>query len=126
MSKTALDLFGRLLMAKVRDEAISDWQMMVDGRMKGDRATKIRQVLAPLSDEQRSVFLSLVPDIVDTVLHHLLWLFDQEDRIRIGVTAGNQDVPSLKDVSDGLAGELPSDQGWISRFSKERPQGPRM
>jgi hypothetical protein len=121
MSKAALDLFGRILMTKVRDEAISDWRMIVGGRMKGDIAVKVREMLASFSEEQRRVFLSLVPQIVDTVLHHLLWTFEQEDDIRIGVTAGDQEVSSLKDLSDGLAGELPSVEGWIARFSKERP-----
>lgn len=120
MSKAALDFFGRLLMTKVRDEAISDWKMIVDGRMKGDRALRLRQILAPFSEEQLRVFLSLVPEVVDTVLHHLLWTFEQEDNIRLGVTAGNQEIPNLKDVSNGLSGELPSDDGWIARYSKER------
>jgi hypothetical protein len=120
MSKAALDLFGRLLMTKVRDEAISDWKMIVEGSMKGDLAVRVRQMLEPFSEEQRSVFIALVPEVVDTVLHHLLWTFEQEGNIRIGVTAGNHDVPSVKDVSNGLAGELPSDEGWIARFSREK------
>lgn len=121
MSKASLDLFGRILMTRVRDEAISDWKMIFDGRMKGDIAARVRNNLASFSEEQRAVILCLVPDIVDTVLHHLLWTFEQEEGIRIGVTVGNDDIPSLKDVSDGLAGELPSDEGWIARFSREKP-----
>jgi hypothetical protein len=117
MSKAALDLFGRFLINKVRDEAISDWQMIVHGRMKGEIADKVRQKLGAFSEEQRKIFLSLVPEVVDTVLHHLLWTLEQEDDIRIGVTVNNQDVHSLREVSDGLAGELPSSEGWIARFS---------
>ena len=33
MSQAALDKFGQLLMRRVRDEAITDWKMMIDGRM---------------------------------------------------------------------------------------------
>jgi hypothetical protein len=120
MSKAALDLFGQFLISRVRDEAISDWQMIVDGRMKGEMATKVCERLTLFSEEHQNVFLSLVPDVVDTVLHHLLWALEQENKIRIGVTVKNQDVPSLKDISDGLAGELPTEEGWIARFSKEK------
>jgi hypothetical protein len=119
MSKVALDMFGRVLMSKVRDEAISDWKMIVDGRMKGEFAAKSRRALVSFSEDQRRAFLSLVPEVVDTVLHHLLWMLEQEDNIRVGVTSFNEIVPDLRDVSDGLAGELPSDQGWIARFSRE-------
>lgn len=120
MSQAALDQFGQLLMTKVRDQSISDWKKIVDGRMKGVSSVRIREVLSPLSEEQRQVFLSLVPEIVDTVLHHLLWTFEQEDDVRIGVVADDEDIASLNDVSDGLAGELYSDEGWIARFSKEK------
>ena|SRR5438105_14089527 len=119
MSQAALDLFGRLLMTKVRDEAISDWKMIVDGRMKGDKAAKVRRGLDRFTEEQRKIFLSLVPSVVDTVLHHLLGMFEQEDEVRLCVVADDVNVPNLSNVSDGLAGELYSDEGWIARFSKE-------
>jgi len=119
MSQAALDLFGRLLMTKVRDETISDWKMIADGRMKGERAVRLRQILDHFSDVERQAFLALVPEIVDSVLHHLLWTMEQSNDVRIGVVADNKDVPSLREVSDGLAGELYSDEGWIPRFSKE-------
>jgi len=124
MSNAALDVFGKVLMTKVRDEAISDWRMIADGRMKGDLAAKARALLSTLSDEQRSAFVSLIPAVVDTVLHHLLWTLEQEDNLRIGVKSGIHDVPDLRAISDGLAGELPSADGWIVRFSREK-QGSR-
>lgn len=119
MSNQALDQFGRLLMMKVRDEAISDWKMIVDGRMKGEESEQIRTALRSFTIEQRSVFLSLVPEVVDTVLHHLLFTLEQSEDVKIRVTSDGIDVPDLKDLSDGLAGELYSDEGWIARFSRE-------
>jgi hypothetical protein len=118
MSEPSLDVFGRLLITRVRDETISDWDMIVAGRMKGERALKLRQLLDMFSDEQRRAFLSLVPSIVDTVLHHLLWMFDQEEDVQLGMNVGDRQIQNLKDISDGLVGELYSDEGWIARFSK--------
>src|SRR5262249_4370089 len=119
MSQAALDRFGHLLMTKVRDESISEWNMIVTGKMKGERVMKLRQLIERLSDTERHVFLSLVPEVVDSVLHHLLWMFEQEQSVRIGVVTDTEDVQSLNDLSDGLSGELYSDEGWIARFSRE-------
>lgn len=119
MSKKALDQFGRLLMTKVRDEAISDWKMIVHGKMKGEVSEDTRKAVMSLGPRGPEVFLSLVPEIVDRVLHHLLWTLEQSDTMRIAVQAGDESVENLRDVSDGLAGELHGDEGWIARFSKE-------
>lgn len=120
MPKAALELFGRLLMTKVRDKAILEWKMISDGRMKGESAPKIREILDTFSAEQREAFLLLVPQIVDTTLHHLLWTLEQQEDVMVHVRAGEQDVPDLKEVSDGLAGELYTDEGWIARYSREK------
>ena len=120
MSQSALDLFGELLMTKVRDEAILVWKMIVDGSMKGVTSERVNKMLSLYPDGYKNIIKSLVPDIVDTVLHHLLWTLDQNDNIHIRVTIDNQEIPSLKDISGDLPGELYADDGWIARFSKEK------
>jgi hypothetical protein len=120
MSKAALDKFGKLLMTQVRDESISDWKLIVDGQMKDEDSKRICARLSEFTPHQRDVLLGLVPEIVDTVLHHLLWTLEQEgDVVQIGVRAKGGFVSSLNEVFDGLAGELYSEDGWIARFSKE-------
>lgn len=119
-SQTALQLFGQLLMNKVRDEAITDWKMIIDGRMKDEASAKTREILSSFTIEQRAILQLLIPEIVDTVLHHLLWALEQQKNVHIRVTIDNQEFPSLKDISDGLPGELYTDDGWIARFSKEK------
>ena len=80
----------------------------------------IRGKLQSFSSEQQDKIVNwLVPDIADTVLHHLLWTLEQTECVQIGISLENQDVKDLKQVSDGLAGELYSKEGWIARFSKE-------
>jgi len=118
MSQAALDKFGQLLMRKVRDEAIIDWKKMIGGSMKGESAEKLRQVLRPLSDDDRKIVVQLIPGIVDTVLHHLLWTVEQQVDLQLGIKA-EEGVESLRDISDGLPGELYTDEGWIARFSNE-------
>jgi len=59
----------------------------------------------------------LVPKIVDTVLHHLVWTLEQVEDVDIAVHLRNGSVPSLREVIDGLAGEL---YDWIEWFSSRQ------
>lgn len=123
MTRVALDQFGDVLAKRVRDESISDWDMILDGRMKDAGSQQIRDQLErlQLSKDQIDLLRRLIPKIVDTTLHHLLWTFEQEESVDIAVKTPAGVVPSLREVSDGLAGEL---YGWIPRFSKERYEEP--
>ena len=118
MSKAALDKFGHLLMRNVRDEAIIDWEMIIDGRMEGDLAEKIREVLRNVSETDKNVLLQLIPGVVDTVLHHLLWTTEQQSDLQVGIKIDDR-IEELRNISDGLPGELYTDDGWIARYSRE-------
>ena len=118
MSKKALDLFGKILIQRIRDETIEEWYETVDGKKKGITAEKIQKLLASFNDEQLDVLRQLIPEIVDTTLHYLLWTLEQENSINVSVEIGGEMSPSIRDVSDGLAGELYSEDGWIAKYSK--------
>ena len=118
-AQTALDRFGEVLIRRARDAAIIDSDKIIDGRMKDDGSKAIRAELSrrAFNKEQIDAVLWLVPQIVDETLHHLLWTLEQEESIDIAVKTPAGGVPSLREVSDGLSGEL---YDWIPRFSKER------
>lgn len=118
MSQAALDKFGQLLMSKVRDESVIDWKMMIDGRMKGESAEKVRELLRNLTDADKKLLLQLIPGVVDTVLHRLLWTTEQQSDLKVGIRM-EDGIEDLRDISDGLPGELYTDKGWIARYSKE-------
>ncbi len=118
MTHPALDEFGRRLIGEVRDETISDWQMILSGQMKGDRARRIRAQVEHVSEDMSLTIERIVPEIVDSVLHHLLrWLEEDSDFKLSGEVAG-QILVDLAEESDGLAGELYTDEGWIARFGR--------
>lgn len=95
MSQSALDLFGELLIRKGRDESISDWQMILSRHSKGERADNVLGTLQKFSKECSQAVENLVPDIVDTVLHHLPWLFEQDERIALVVRSEPRTVSDL-------------------------------
>lgn len=119
-----LDGFGQFLMARVRDQAISDWERILSGQMKGRQAERVRIELGRLSDEDRSVLSRLLPQIVDTTLHHLLWAVEEDQHVRIVVDDGAGGSASVAAESDGLPGELYGERGWVARFSKKGRQDP--
>jgi len=117
LDNEALDRFGELLVRRVWDPSIWEWTETLHGRMKGETAEQLRPDLSRLDRRQISFIERLLPEIIDTVLHNLLWMLEQEEDVDISVQLPNGTVPSLRDVSDGLAGEL---YDWIPRFSSKR------
>ena len=106
-------------MKRVRDKAIEDWEKLISGQMKGARADRIRQQLLSFGPEQKDALTKLLPQIVDTTLYHLLWSLEQQETFELMARDNNGELQSIRNISDGLSGELYSDRGWISRFSSK-------
>lgn len=118
-NKQVLDLFGQVLMGRIRDEAIDDWERIFQGKMRDNESKKIFETLNTFSPEQVKFIINLFPKIVDTTLHHLLWILEQEEDINVLIKAEGNKVINVREVSDGLSGELYTEDGWISRFSNK-------
>lgn len=116
----ALDTLGRILMTRVRDKSVSEWDRIVAGEMKDASSRQIHSDLHQLGDASAAMVSRLIPAVVDTVIHHLLWTLEQEQRLDLVVRLEKASVSNLRDVSDGLPGELYTEEGWIARFSRER------
>ncbi len=110
-----LNEFGKLFINEVRDTTIHSLDQMISGTMRGTTAQKIKEKFLNLNHEQIEVVKWLIPKIVDINLHNLLFMIDEYDEIELLFKKEN-----LKDISDGLAGELYTEDGWINKFSKER------
>jgi len=120
MSDNCLDKFGELLMTHVRDKTIEDWDKIIDGRMKGLSAERVRKELIETGVDHSIILRKVIPRIVDTTLHHLLWTLEQESALNLSIETESDSFSNVCDASDGLSGELYGKRGWIARFSKER------
>ncbi|MFD1425569.1 epimerase [Kroppenstedtia sanguinis] len=122
MEEQALDKFGKMLMEKVRDMSIGEWDDVVNGKMKAPVLVELYEELASSFDkEQLNILSNLIPQIVDTTLHYTLACLEEEkDDVKVSVQVDQGTVDDLVEASDGLAGELYTEDGWIARFSKER------
>jgi len=113
-----LEKFGQILMTEVRDEAIEKYEMIVSGRMKSTPAIEVNTKLSALSDDQLSLIREVVVNSIDDVIHNLLWMIEQhEDDVELICSEGTNKA-NMNEVSDGLSGEIYTDDGWIALFSK--------
>lgn len=117
-NKQVLDYFGQVLMREIRDEAIDDWERIFQGKMRDNESKKNFQTVNTFSPEQVQFIVDMFPKIIDTAIHHLLWTLEQEEDINVLIKAEGNKVVNIREVSDGLSGELYTEDGWISRFSK--------
>ena len=121
MNQEVLDHFGEVLMKNVRDYTINQWDRDFE---RSKIVVKLDQLISEkfkdFKPKQMESVKWLIPRIVDTTIHYFLWMFEQEENIDIAVTLDGEYIERLQDISDGLCGELYTEDGWISRFSKER------
>lgn len=117
--RTILDDFGKTLISEVRDRSISEIDMLLDGKMKGITAQIFKSKLKSFGKEQIEVIKWLIPQLVDINLNNTLEMIDSNNSIDVKITYNNSQY-SIKELSDGLSGELYTSDGWIQKFSNER------
>jgi hypothetical protein len=131
VSHAIVDRFGQLVMAQ-RDTVIRQFEHEVEGTNPAIRHQKRHRDLAPLTDEQLAIVRREVIEGVDGAIHYLLWLFEQHDVNGFDVIfVGTDDDPaaqpvSVSELSDGLGGELYTEDGWISKYSRYEDVMPRL
>ncbi len=118
----ALDLFGQVLMERVRDTQIKLWDETFAGTARSSTYKNIHKKLtASFNEEQLDVLGYLMPWIVDNVIAYTLGMLEHKhEQFDVTVHIGEEVVPSLYAISDSLDMALWSEDGWIARFSTKR------
>jgi hypothetical protein len=112
-----LDKFGKFMVENLRDRALEQNQMLLNGDLRGQNIQELQSRIASLPAEQRELIARLAKDLIDTAMHDILYAFqDAHDRdLGIEVTV---DGANVADESGMLNGEHLGSNGWIDRFSK--------
>lgn len=113
-NKDILNGFGASLMTSVRDRSIDRFEKIQSGSLKAPKAIELHDLLSQFSIEQQSIIKKLIIESVDNTIFNFLFMFEENEDKKILVSDIN-----INEISDGLSGELFSDDGWISRFSKK-------
>lgn len=112
-----LDRFGRLLVSEVRDVAVAVALKSLRGQMKDQASEELDAALAPVPESTRKLLEAFATDLVDSTRHDLLSFFEGTEEFLIAFQENENDLVDLNEISDGLAAELVTEEGWISRFS---------
>lgn len=110
-----LQEFGELFINDVRDNTIETFEKMFDGRMKGLTAEKVREKIEILDKEQKAIALWLISKVVDQCMHNILYMLEEREQIKLLYNETN-----IAEKSDGLAGELYTEDGWIEIYSQKK------
>lgn len=118
----ALDLFGEALMNNVRDTQMRLWDQTLAGTVKSRPYKLMHEKLKSIFDsEQIAALERLMPWVVDNTIADIMGMLqDKHNQVDV-IIRTNEEAISLYAASDLLNGELWGEEGWISRFSKERP-----
>jgi hypothetical protein len=112
----ALELFGKKFIESCRDRSIVQLkQSLVQTRNPVIR-DYVNEMLPGISDAQKEVIQNFVPYCVDTVLAMVLGMLEENEDIELSIISGESRL-NIRDISDGLNGELHSDEGWIRKYS---------
>lgn len=120
MTQKPLDYFGEIIMTQVRDRSIREWDKTLEGLMKGAKSQKYSEMFNNMTLEQQECIKTMISQVIDTTIHFMLWAFEQSNSIDIGFKLDSGKIERLQDESDGLSGELYTEDGWIAKYSKER------
>ncbi len=118
-----LDLFGNKLIYEVRDYYLDQFNNSIIKEAYTDEKKIFKQKYESLGLEGQEFLKKVVTEAVDSTLHYFLWMIEQDeeyDLVRYSKEDKSESV-SLRDISDGLCGELYTEDGWIERFSKYPP-----
>ena len=116
MDQESLDKFGAFLMKNLRDRAVDNHDRLAQGQYKAPKLQALQRDLAGMTEDQRRIVRACVIDALDVGLHDFLFALqeraDFENDIQVMVDGKN-----VAEISDGLQGEIFSEDGWFARFS---------
>lgn len=115
-----LELFGKLVMENVRDEAILFSENMIDGNPVIHRVLNYHKEFSDFPEDEREKIKDLCAEIVTGTIALFIDQFKYQENPQIIYSLENKGSVSLNEVSDGLVGELYKNNGWIARYSRKR------
>lgn len=115
--RDVLDSFGEELIHEVRDYSIEQFYNSIHGIANTAERKIFKEEFQKLSEENKKFVEIIVKKTVDMSIHYFLWMIETSDNFKLQSIANNS-VVDLAEVSDGLCGELYTNNGWIQKFSK--------
>src|SRR4051812_35314126 len=114
MSSPEIEEFAQLLVQRVRDAAVSQSDILLRPDREASLARRRRTGSPPDALELA------IPDIVDSVMFHLLHAIDAGGLHLTFVASTGREVDLAAEGKGELAGCYTGTDGWLSRYARER------
>ena len=112
-----LDIFGKFLMKHFRDNALYKLNALIEGKQKAPSLQQLQASLESLGEEEKEILKQACMESLDSGLHDFLFALqesiDNEEGVEVIVNGKN-----IAKLSDGLQGELFTEDGWFSKYSE--------
>ncbi|ULC60852.1 hypothetical protein MBM09_07585 [Flaviramulus sp. BrNp1-15] len=112
MDNNALDKFGELIVANCIDNGLDKFQNLTEGKINAPSLKKLQDQIKLLNNNNIEIIKNLLSEILVSTTHDFLFAIQENDDIQIIV-----DNQNICKSSDGLHGELFTEEGWIKKFS---------
>jgi hypothetical protein len=114
-----LDVLWEIII-QARDAAIEKNIWSIDWTVRWFSAGKLQEKIQNFSESEREVLKSIIPIIADDVVYNILRKFHEEtDNLSIWIkTMEDLTFTNARDMSDGLHGELFTEDWWIVQYGK--------
>jgi len=111
-----LERIGKFLMTNFRDSALSSLDTLTSNNAKAPSLQKLQLEISNLSEEQKEILRRVCTHVLDSGLHDFLFAIQEasENNEGIEILVDGEDIAKK---SDGLQGELYSEDGWIHKYS---------
>ncbi|MBC2200185.1 hypothetical protein IA938_00100 [Listeria welshimeri] len=114
MDESNLTMFGKEFITSTRDRSIQHLESLLKQEIKAPSLQEVQHKISLMDVEEKEFLHLLGMMIVDNTLFNVLMMFEElEDKLTLLANHEN-----IVESSDGLAGELFTDAGWISKFSQ--------
>jgi len=114
-----LDRFGSIYIDFVRDSTLKIIQNILDDTAQAKSDKILFQEISKIPQEYKKIIEIIVSETLDTCLHYTLFMLQEyEDEMQLIMHDEDYHQYSLAEISDGLCGELYSEDGWIAKYSK--------
>ena|SRR5688572_1879795 len=111
-----LDTFGRFVMVHLRDRGIDHLEGLLSGHWKAPSLKKLQKALLRLPQGERALVRRAFVAALDSAVHDFLFAL-QEETDGGGAVVARVRGKNVATLSDGLQGELFTEDGWYARFS---------
>jgi len=111
-----LDIFGEFLMKHFRDNAIHTVEALIAGKMNAPSLHSLQAAFGAMGDADQGILKKTCMESFDAGLHDFVFALqeasDNNQNIKVLVNGRN-----VAELSDGLQGELFTEDGWLAKYS---------